>query len=234
MKHVMTKTAVALALAGAASMAQAEFSANVALTTDYVWRGASQSDEAPAIQGGFDYSHESGFYVGTWGSNVDWDEATANPVDMEWDVYGGFGGEIGNGLSFDVGVIRYMYPDTDADYDWTELYGSLGFAFTDSVSASVGVAHSSDVFATSEDGTYVNLGLDVSLPQDFGLSFGVGHYSFDQLDDYTDYKIAVSKSLGGFDFELAYTDTNDDNWWVGSDGSSYTDGRAFLSVSKSF
>ena len=68
--------AMGIALASLTTAASAEFSGNVALTTDYVWRGVSQTDEGPAVQGGFDYEHESGFSAGVWGSNVDFDGDT--------------------------------------------------------------------------------------------------------------------------------------------------------------
>lgn len=240
MQHTMKKTALMVALLAGTAAAQAEWSANVAMTTDYVWRGSSQSDEGPAIQGGFDWGHESGFYAGTWASNVDWDDETptSDGASVEWDIYAGIGGEFGNGIGWDVGVIRYMYPNSTPDYDWNEIYGSLSYAFNDTVSASFSIAHSSDALATSEDGTYFNVGVDVALPQEFGLSFAVGHYDFDNepmsFTDYTDYKLALSKSYAGFDFELAYTDTNDDDWFTsGIDGDEYSDSRVFLTVSKS-
>lgn len=239
MKSALKKSVVAVALLAGAGAANAEFSANVAMTTDYVWRGTSQADGGPAIQGGIDYNHESGFYVGTWASNVDWDEVgVTDPVSVEWDVYGGFGTDLTDKLSFDIGIVRYMYPNTSYDADWTELYGSLTYAFTDTVSLTGSVAHSTDVFALGDDGTYVNAELSIGLPQDFGLTAAIGHYSFANttgLNDYTDWKLALSKSYGGFDFELAYTDTDDDTFFVsGIDGESYSDGRVAFSVSKSF
>ncbi|MDQ7072995.1 MAG: TorF family putative porin [Gammaproteobacteria bacterium] len=79
---------------------------SVALSTDYVWRGYSQTDNDPAISGSFDYAHASGFYAGTWASNVSF----ATDTDIEIDVYAGFGGELDNGLGWDIGWLRYIYP----------------------------------------------------------------------------------------------------------------------------
>lgn len=244
MQHAMKKTALMVALLAAGATVQAEWSANVAMTTDYVWRGSSQSDDSAAIQGGIDYAHESGFYVGTWASNVDWDDenttaaATSDGASVEWDIYGGVSGEFSNGLGWDVGIIHYMYPDVSSgfDYDWTEVYGGLSYAFNDTVSASASIAHSSEALGTTTDGTYLNVGVEIALPQGFGLNASIGSYNFDDenvLADYTDYKIGVTKSFGKFDFELAYTDTDD--WFVsGVDGEEYSDGRAWLMVSTSF
>ena len=137
--------------------AETELSANVALTTDYVWRGVSQTLEDPAIQGGFDFEHDSGFAVGVWGSNVDFWE-TGDPNDdganMEFDIYGSYSGEFGDGFSYSVGVIYYMYPGTDSgvDIDWLELNGSLGWG-----PVAFAINYSSDVYNSSETGVYYNL-----------------------------------------------------------------------------
>ncbi|MBT6088025.1 MAG: hypothetical protein HOH20_00460, partial [Rhodospirillaceae bacterium] len=80
------------------------FSGNVTLTSDYVFRGFTQANEDPAIQGGLDWESGTGLYLGTWGSNVnfgDGDEAS-----VELDVYGGYAGE-GDGFTYDVGFIYY-------------------------------------------------------------------------------------------------------------------------------
>jgi uncharacterized protein (TIGR02001 family) len=104
-------------------------SANVTLTSDYIFRGISQTGGDPAIQGGIDYSHASGFYLGTWASNVGWIEDFQGYTkgNMEIDLYGGFRGPIGKSdFTFDVGAIQYMYPgDRPAgvpDADTTEAY----------------------------------------------------------------------------------------------------------------
>ena len=106
----LTLACSALALAATSAIIVAEeasphsLSANVAMTTDYIWRGISQTDNGPAIQGGIDYAHSSGFYLGTWASNVDF--GTGDDSNIEIDVYGGYGNEVG-GLSYDVGIIHY-------------------------------------------------------------------------------------------------------------------------------
>ena len=118
------------------------FSANVTLTSDYVYRGISQTNEDPALQGGFDYSHESGFYLGVWASSLEFQSENADgivvpataitPVDgdptmrmvqfttpdygsIEIDIYGGLSGEFQNGLGWDVGALYYLYPDQNED-----------------------------------------------------------------------------------------------------------------------
>ena len=89
----------------------ASVSANVSFTSDYIWRGMTQSD-APAIQGGFDFAAENGFYAGIWGSNVNFN----NGAGSELDLYFGYGTEIG-GVGVDVGYISYEYIDSDPDHE---------------------------------------------------------------------------------------------------------------------
>ena len=114
MTRIILSAALALtSLAGFSSPAQAEISANVALVTDYRFRGISQSNKNPALQGGFDYAHDSGFYIGTWGSTVDFDSTTDFNGSLELDVYGGWSTEFGENSSIDVGYIYYAYPGDD-------------------------------------------------------------------------------------------------------------------------
>ncbi|MXO84600.1 hypothetical protein GRI38_00950 [Altererythrobacter aurantiacus] len=115
------------------------FSANVALTSEYRFRGVDLSGGEIAIQGGFDMAHESGFYVGTWASSLD--ETTVGFGSTEVDVYGGWGGNLTDAVSVDVGVIGYLYPDAGpGDFDYIEFYGSGSFA-VGPASATVGVAY---------------------------------------------------------------------------------------------
>ena len=93
------------------------FSANVALTSDYVYRGISQSDEGPAIQGGFDYSHSTGWYLGAWGSSIEFFENRGGATfacspnckegSVEVDLYGGNKGSLSKRLSYDAGLLYY-------------------------------------------------------------------------------------------------------------------------------
>lgn len=122
----------ALPVAGSAH-ADGPISANLTLTTDYVFRGISQSQGKAALQGGFDYAHESGLYIGTWGSNVGWvDDIAKTNNSLELDLYAGYAGEAGP-LSYDIGVLQYYYPGDKIagtpSPDSTELYLALGWEF---------------------------------------------------------------------------------------------------------
>lgn len=202
--------------------AQAEFSATLTLTTDYVFRGISNTDEDPAIQGSFDYAHDAGFYAGVWASNVKFREnADVDAVDtveeatIEIDYYAGFASEFESGLYWDIGALYYTYPGAESalDYDYWEAMAALGYGFGEVAlepDISAQVYYSPEYFGRTGDATYITGILNLSLPGDFGLSVSAGRQSFDEDAslDYTDYKIGLTRSLAGFEFELAYTDTD--------------------------
>jgi len=216
LENVMKKkllAALSAVLLASSVSADDAISANFTLATDYVWRGVSQTDENPAIQGGLDYSADNGFYIGTWGSNVDF----GSVENLELDVYFGWATEFDNGLGLDIGFIQYLYFDNAGDVDFNEIYVGLSHSgFSGKVS-----------FDNDNDATYVELGYDAELANDFGLGLHVGNYSFDGGFDYTDYSVSLSKSYGGLDFGLAYTDTDIDNVDA-------ADARVVFSISKSF
>jgi len=198
-------------------------SASVALGTDYVWRGYSQTDEEMAISGSFDYGHSSGFYLGTWASNVDFGDDTS----IEVDIYAGFSNEIGeSGVGYDVGVLRYIYPGED--YDWNEFYASLSYSMF-----SVGVAHSGSVYDSGESGTYYSAGFDYDLPGEFALSAGVGYYDYDDKvseEDHTDYRLGLSREFVGFGVDVTYYGMDKDGEDAYGD---LADDRVVLTISKS-
>lgn len=185
-------------------------SANVTLATDYVWRGVTQTNENPAIQGGLDWSGDNGFYVGTWGSNVDFGDVE----NLELDVYAGWSTELSNGLNLDLGIIQYLYFDNAGDVDFNEVYVGLS-------RSGVSGKLSYDIDNKSR---YIELGYDVEIGNEIGLGLHVGNYDFDEVGDYTDYSIAFSKSFNSLDFGLGYYDTDIDG----------LDGRVVFSVGKSF
>lgn len=196
------------------------FSANVALTTDYYFRGVSQTQNDPAIQGGFDWAHDSGVYAGIWASNVDFGDDTT----IETDFYAGFSGEAAD-IGYDLGLIYYWYDDVSCTgCRPVEFYINGSYKFF-----SAGYAYSPKFFSDQES-HYINAAIDYDLPADFAVSAGVGRSFGDAYgnDEYTDYKIGVSKSLAGLDFDLSYVgndhDSNDDVY----------DNKVIFTVSKSF
>ena len=193
-------------LLGSLSAQAVEFSGNVALLTDYAFRGISQTSENPAIQGGFDAVGDSGLYVGVWASNVDFDGS------IEIDLYAGYGGSLGEDGAFDLGVLRYEYPDDAqdgaADSSFNEVYASVGYkGFT------LGLAYSNEFFLESGAATYLYLDYEVALPNDVTLGLHYGNQSIDDngqfgTPDYADYSVGVSRTFGGLDVSLTLHDTD--------------------------
>jgi uncharacterized protein (TIGR02001 family) len=224
--HLMLLTGlVGMPLVAAAEDSPHTITGNLSFVSDYQYRGISQTDEDPAIQGGFDYAHKSGFYLGTWGSNVEF--GTAN---MEWDVYGGYAGSVGD-LGYNVGVLAYIYPDYD-DANTTEVYGGVtykGFGLKASYTVS------SEYFDLDNgDGTVY---WDASYAYTFENGLGLGlHYGYtagsgDQID-YADWKVGVTYPIGKFTVGLAYTDTDLSKADCG--GTDLCDSRVILSVGTTF
>lgn len=214
------------------------FSANISIMSDYLYRGITQTMEGPTIQGGFDYAHESGFYAGTWASNVDF----GGDANMEIDYYGGLAGVLDNGISWDVGGLYYQYAgsDDEPEEDFFEAYTKFGYTFADVAyepSIGAGLNYSPDFFGEDGEGIYVFGSLDLSLPKDFGLSFYVGYQNVegDELSgpdgfDYVHYSVGLSKSFELVDLSISWNDANDD-----CDGGSNEACRAVLfGISKSF
>jgi uncharacterized protein (TIGR02001 family) len=217
LKHPLLLGSLLAAGLGLAAGVQAGFSANLGITTDYVWRGVSQTDSDPAIQGGLDFEHESGLYMGLWGSNVDF--GSGSDADIETDIFGGFKMETADGLGFDIGVVRYIYPGS-GEYNMTEIYAGATF----------NIAGGKISYDPDNDNIYYEGDLTFELPEEFALVLHAGYYDFDDGDSVTDWKVGLTKAWYGLDFELAYTDTDLDD----DAADDIADGRVFLSVGKTF
>ncbi len=231
-----TLTAGLLSVALGSGLAQAQqpasphsISGNVGLYSQYIFRGLNQTDRDPAIQGGFDYSHSSGLYAGTWASNISWLRdagAYTGGGSAELDFYGGFRNAIGNSdFGYDVGLLYYWYPGTTApgvtDADTFEIYGALSWKW---LSAKLSYAVSDDVFGVQNaDGTYY-LDFTASYPvPNTNLSL-VAHYGIQEFDgnssacatgnnddcaSYKDWKLGVTYTLPqDFTIGAFYTDTS--------------------------
>jgi uncharacterized protein (TIGR02001 family) len=251
---------VALAVAGALSspfVAQAaeptpthSFSGNFTIASEYLYRGIAQTRGKPALQGGFDYAHASGFYGGVWGSNISWisDAVVGASSSLEIDVYGGFKGAITGDLGYDVGVLTYVYPGTGkpsgaAKPDTTEVYGALTYKW---LTAKYSHTTGSLFGWTKPDGSktkgsgYLDLTGTFDLGDGLTLVAHVGHQKVKGLSaaSYTDWKIGVNKDLGFGTIGIAYLDTNakascnkgEAYCFVKTDGATYDAGKGRLLV----
>jgi len=230
---------VSTGLAGAQEQEQKpehEVSYNAALTSDYRYRGISQSRLDPALQGGADYVHNpTGLYVGTWLSTIKWTKDLGGSGDLEWDIYGGKRGKLSADLSYDVGGLVYFYPHNGLgpNANTFELYGQLGYG-----PAYVKYSHSlTDLFGTadSKQSGYLDVGANVDLSNGFTLVLHAGHQDVrhNGLLSYTDYKLGLTKDLSVCSVMLA---------WVKASTSAYLSpsrenlgkSAGVLSVSKTF
>lgn len=211
-------TAAVLGASVFSGSALAELSGNVGVVSEYLFRGFSQGSGA-AVQGGLDYSSESGFYVGTWGSTIGY---AGSPGSTEVDFYAGFGGEAGS-VSYDLGAIYYWYSEEDENdkpdpsYNTVEVYASLGFG-----PVTVGGYLAPDTYFGVDESAY-GVKLAFSAPVSEKLSFdasiqhngGKGNEALTpDGDTYFDYSIGLStEAESGFSASLAFvgTDIEDDD-----------------------
>ena len=170
----------------------ASVSANVSFTSDYIWRGMTQSD-GPAIQGGFDYAAESGFYAGIWGSNVNFNDGAGS----ELDYYFGYGFEAG-AIGVDLGYVAFDYPDNTEGLDFEEIV--IGLSYAD-----FGLT-----FALGQDGAPDYTEVSYALGA-FGFSYG-------EYDDYGDnFGISYGFTCGSYDCGFAYSDFSDTGYGADED-----------------
>ena len=155
---------------GSAQAQQVQASGNMAVTSDYVWRGSSQTGGDPAVQAGAKLALPSGLYASVWGSNVSFTPDIG--ARSEFDLVAGWSGAVAQDWSLDANLTRYLYPGTGRALDWTELGATLSWKQR----AWLQLAHSSDALAGGHRGTYAQLGGRLPLNERFRLEAAVGHY----------------------------------------------------------
>jgi len=187
------------------------FTGNVTLASDYLFRGQSQTDNNPAIQGGFDYGHESGLYLGTWASNINFAGG------IELDYYGGFTGELANGLVWDLFGVFYNYPSSGegVGVDYWEIGPSLSYTFGGDFEPTLGAGflYSDDFSFNSGESWWIYADLGLSLPNDFGLGFHIGNQTIDDpaawgTPSWLEYNVSLSKAIGPYTFAVKASDTD--------------------------
>jgi uncharacterized protein (TIGR02001 family) len=226
-------------LAGAQEQEQKpehEVSYNAALTSDYRYRGLSQSRLDPALQGGADYVHNpTGVYAGTWLSTIKWTKDLGGDGNIEWDIYGGKRGNLSADVTYDVGGLYYFYPNNGLgpNANTFELYGQLGYG-----PAYVKYSHSlTNLFGTadSKGSGYLDVGANVDAGNGFTVNLHIGRQEVRHNDafSYTDYKVGVTKDLGVCSVSLAYVKANTSGY-LSPSGENLGKSAALLSVSKTF
>lgn len=232
---------------------------STAFTSDYVFRGISQTDEQIAVQSGLDFDLGGGAYLGLWASNVDFadgadqlvtvtEASVSTPASvsvstgpsLELDIVLGISFPLGeSGITADAGVIFYEYPGGNADEDYAEAYFSAG-----ADNWTVGLNYSNDYFGGNDAYFYVYGDYTAALTEKINLNLHVGWNSFDDEesfdsffgsadnseDTYTDWSVSVSQEFQGLEFDLRYQDTDIDSDIC----EAWCEGRVVFTVSKSF
>jgi len=216
--------AAALCAAFAAHAAQAqeaarpdnEVSFNAAVVSDYRYRGISQTRLQPAVQGGADYvNNPTGLYIGAWASSIKWTKDAGGDGDVELDIYAGKRGQVSDAVSYDVGVLTYVYPSNGlknvagfANADTTEVYGQLGLGpayvkYSHAVTNLFG-------FVDSKNSGYLDVGANIEAGEGFIINLHAGHQKVknNEAADYTDWKVGATRDFGIVTGALAGVVTN--------------------------
>jgi uncharacterized protein (TIGR02001 family) len=216
----------ALGLLATAAAANADVTGTAAIVSDYDFRGFTQTGEEPAVQLSIDYGHESGWYVGTWGSNIDhFSDGGTNTASTEVDLYTGFKGTAGD-FGWDAGITYYTYNGA-SDLNYAEIYGKGSFNIV-----SFGLYYS-NAFGHKDNDEAIYVYGDVGIPAGpvtiglhAGYSTGDGieqtYFAGTGQDDYLDYGIGVSYSASNFTLGMK---------WIARDADIGADDRIVLSIS---
>ncbi len=217
MKKLLSAAAAVTALLGVSGMtsaahAEGTFSGNIALTTDYVFRGLTQTD-GPAVQGGFDYANGM-FYAGTWASNVNY----ANSFEL--DLYAGFKPVTGP-VTWDLGVVGYLYPGVDLDptLDYVEFYAKPSFALAEGVTVGGAFYYSPEFTGELGAGYYFEGNASFAATEAVSFSGALGYQVVEDLagafdpadaddDSYLTWNVGGTYSVAGFGLDLRYTGTD--------------------------
>lgn len=210
---------------------------SVGYTTNYMFRGQTQTHDDGAVFGSFDVGHESGLYAGIWGSSIK-EFTPGDDANIELDFYAGFANSI-NAFSYDVGGVYYMYPganDAGAEYNYYEIYAKTGYDFG-YFSVGDGIYYSPEYTGETGDTIYGYGDLTIpipGLPFDIAAVGSIGYLEFlsesKGLDDYWDWSAGATASVLGFDLSAKYIGTMGNSAPVtelNDDAFSFTVSRSF-------
>lgn len=227
--NLKSKIALAALALTAGTTAFAQVAYNVGVVSEYRYRGLSQTNGDPAVQGGADYAHSSGFYAGAWATNISWiKDSGAKDSSLELDLYGGYKGAMG-AVGYDVGYLRYEYlgnklgdvtgfKNANTDEAYAALtYGPATLKYSYAFSNLFGTAD-------SKGSSYIDLSATFDLGKGFSLTPHVGMQDFksnngtnNDIYDYTDYALTLGKDFGGgYTGSLSYitVDQKTDGTWA--------------------
>ena len=238
MQKMILRTMVAAGCMVLAAPVFADVVGNLSPTSNYVYRGLTNSADKPAIQGGFDWSNPAGWYAGVWASSISSDVfLNETKVNEETDFYGGYNGTITPDINWSVGVIQYAYFG-DTHFNTEEGNLSLGYKWL-----TVKYSHELSKFYNLTDSSgsyYYEAALAIPLPQSLTLGLHAGHQvvagAANTGLNYSDYKISLSRDFGhGYSANVNYTTTNANTaLYTESDGVKVADAHFFIGMTKTF
>lgn len=266
MKNLILSAALFAAFAASASAQTAApasphtFTGNLAVATDYRFRGISQTFREPAVQGGFDYAHSSGFYIGNWNSNVSGNQYL-NGAGLEMDLYAGYKFEPVKDFTADIGLLYYYYPGAKIGatgekynngeiyvggaYKWLSAkysYGLTDFFGLNNNTAGVYAFTALPANGGSKGSGYLDLAANFEIADKTILTLHAGRQTVKGYGalNYSDYKVGIARDFGFATIGLAVIGTNaDGNYWKVSNTSGTSTKElgtttAVLSLSKTF
>ncbi len=183
------------------------FGGTITGTSDYIFRGVSQTDEDPAIQGSVDVSHSSGFYAGVWASNVDFD-VEGDGINTEIDYYLGWVFGLPGDVELDLQAVRYTYPGSNSGFgiDYNEYIAALSYSyFTGSF------AYSDDFVNSGGDTYYYELAGEFPIGETgFNITGTIGYSDLEEAtdDNYTSYQVGVNYTWNNILLDVSYFDTS--------------------------
>ncbi|MDH3350115.1 MAG: TorF family putative porin [Gammaproteobacteria bacterium] len=210
----------------------ADLSGYLVLTSDYVYRGVTQSDGHAAGQLGLDLAFESGLYAGVWVSSVDIDNGPDRHRDLQTNYYLGYGFDLSDQWRLNTNIVAYTYPGTegDIDYDYTEY--SIGVNYSDRIWFEY--AYSPDIYNTGLSTQNFDIYAEWQFASDWVLGTGAGYYDVSSLAgrSYGHWQLGISRPVGRFDFDLRYHDSN--RWVPIFSTPDRADARLVLSITLPF
>ena len=232
----MQKVIIIALLTLITTVANAEVSGNVALSTDYMYRGQSQTGNTPSISGGIDYGVGDNIYVGAWSSNVDF----GNNVTQEIDLYGGYTGKLAGGVSYDVGALYYLYPGAadETNFDFWEGSVGLDYSLSDRIDTSVKASFSPEWQNKSGKGYNLEGTGSYKLNDSISVWGTAGRQLVEKeatwgSPDWNYYSVGATYMLGHLAISASWVDT-DLKVSECFSGTNVCEGRAMLTVGTSF
>ena len=195
----------------------AEFTGYVALTSDYVKRGVSQSDNGAALQLGADISFDSGFFAGAWGSSVDIDNEPTGHRDRELNLYVGYDYDVSDIWRLSANIVSYEYPRQTGDIDYNYVEYTLAVNYDDRLWLEY--AYSPDLYNLNRSSDNVELFAEFSLSENWSVGSGVGYYDVSNLtgQGYGYWQVGATRNFRYANIDIRFHDTNRSVFIVSTD-----------------